>query len=181
MHTMTVLRCGHCGKRYECRKAEVEYRRRVGIKANYCSLACAGLARRVNRTDAEKKTLKAAYDRQYRARNRARLRAKAAAYHKRTYNPEAAREARKERVRWHVEYCRRYYADPKRKAAKQEYDRDRRAAEYGEFAEAYKALLALREDILRRMPDKYERLKARGYYQMRTAQERKRNAQISSK
>lgn len=146
----------------------------------YCNRTCCGLARRVERSAEDKKVRKAAYDL---ARRNGELREKILAEkrerHRRTYTPEKGREYRATRNFDHTEYCRRYYADPERKAAKVRYDRERRAQlDYGPFAEAAMLLVDLEKEIIRREPDGYERRKARGYYE-RTAQQRKRNAGIS--
>lgn len=69
----------------------------------------------------------------------------------------------------HVAYCRR----PEYKAKKKEYDRKRRAKQYGQFAGAYGLFLELQREVRRQLPDKYERLKAKGYY-TRSAQQRRR-------
>ncbi|MDB5241415.1 MAG: hypothetical protein JWP57_2040 [Spirosoma sp.] len=80
-----------------------------------------------------KKALKAEYDRKYRIRNRDMLKAKKHAYFKKTYDPVQAAVARKKRMPFHVEYCRR----PAYKAKKQSYDKRHRAQQqYGEFWES---------------------------------------------
>lgn len=172
--TYLILRCQHCGDRFIRKRAEVRYRCRNGIKNAFCSRACTGARRRVNRTVEEKKALKAAYDVEYRAKNLARILRQKRDHHRRTYDPVRARAARRKRARWHVEYCRRYYADPKRKAKKVAYDLDRRAAAYGEYAGAYKAALKLKREVLRRCPDRYERQKGRGYFHRVNALNRER-------
>ena len=79
---------------------------------------------------------KAAYDREYRKKNLAWIKAKKADYFQRTYDPVKAAKERKKRMPEHVEYCRQ----PKYRAYKRKYDRKRRASKFGEFAEAYEAL-----------------------------------------
>jgi hypothetical protein len=63
--------------------------------------------------------------------------------HKRTYDPVKAAVERKKRMPRHVEYCRQ----PAYKAWKREYDRRYRAAEFGEFAEAYMLAIDLNREI----------------------------------
>jgi hypothetical protein len=96
------------------------------------------------------------------------------------YTPEKGRafRAKQKAKGWdHAAYCRAYFAaDPARKAAKEQYDRDRKDAEFGPFAEAHRALVELKKLTCALIPDKYERAKARGYYD-RNAQQRRRDAQ----
>lgn len=117
----------------------------------------------------ERVAAKAEYDRQYRASNQRKLRAEKAAYFKRTYDPAKAAKERKANMPKHVAYCRR----PEYRTKKAAYDREVRASEYGAFAESWLLLLDLEREIRKQMPDKYERLKARGYF-TRTAQQRRR-------
>lgn len=99
------------------------------------------------------KAEKAAYDREYRKRNLARLKAQKAAYFQRTYDPVKAAKERKKKMPQHVEYCRQDWY----KAYKREYDKKRRSNKYGPFAEVHMALLALQREIRRQMPDRFER------------------------
>ena len=130
----------------------------------FCSQRCVGRSRKIGRSVDERRQLKAAYDAKYRADKAEVLRAKKSAYFQRTYDPEKQREKNRKRMPEHVAYCRRYYADPKKKAAKVEYDTQRRAMAYADFAEAWRLLVKLEREIRVRCPDKYERAKARGYF-----------------
>ena len=100
-----------------------------------------------------KKEKKAAYDKEYRKKNSERIKANHAAYFQRTYDPVKAAKERKKRMPQHVQYCRQ----PWYKAWKKEYDRKRRASQFGKFAEAYKALLSLQKEIRKQMPNRFER------------------------
>jgi hypothetical protein len=180
--TMIKLICSSCAEPFKRVLACVKYQRRHGAENEFCSQRCTGLGRRTYKPKAVKVREKAAYDASYRATNSARLKRTRAAYFQRTYDPEKARRERAQKMAAHVVYCRKYYADPKRKADKVAYDLDRRAAAYGDYAEAYKLLLQLQDEIRRRIPDRYERAKARGYYDRvirPNAQQRRRDAQIS--
>ena len=101
----------------------------------------------------EKKRLKAEYDSEYRKKNRAILKAKKAAYFQRTYDPAKAAVERRKTMARHVEYCRQ----PEYKKKKFAYDRQREAAEYGEFAECREILKVLMKEIKRQEPDRFER------------------------
>jgi hypothetical protein len=96
---------------------------------------------------------KAAYDREYRKKNRAMLKAKKAAYFQRTYDPQKAAKERKKRMPLHVEYCRQ----PKYKSWKKEYDKKRRGSKFGDFKDAHDMLLALVNEIHKQMPDRFDR------------------------
>lgn len=134
----------------------------------YCGKGCALAARRVERTAEEKKALKAAYDRDYRKRDPEAMKAYKALYYQETRDPERERAVRKAKMPQHIEYCRR----PEYKAWKHEYDIQRAADEYGEFADTWRLLLDLEKEI-RSQATAYERRVANGYY-LRSAQKRRR-------
>lgn len=181
MSTVALV-CAQCGAGFSQRAGHRNRQVRLfgaGVRS-FCSRACSGASKRDGLSKAEKVRLKAEYDAQYHERNRDTLRAKAAAYHLGRYSKEvgrADREARRAAGWSHSEYCRRYYADPERKAEKVEYDARIRSEAYGTFAEAHRLLIELEREIRRQSPDKYERARARGYYQ-RGAQQRRRDAGI---
>ena len=134
-HAMTWHEAGH-----------VNRSRKIGAPL-YCGKECAGLARRNGLSDTEKKARKAEYDREYRAENRKRLKAKKAAYYQRTRDPEREREIRKQRMHLHVAYCRR----PEYRAKKHAYDRVYNAKRaFGEFWESGVLLSELEAEVLSR-------------------------------
>lgn len=139
-------RCAHCGKVNDKAAGCVNRARRAGLKL-FCNRTCSGLARRSGKTDAQKREEKRLYDIVYQAENREKRCAQKREYHKRTYEPEAAAEYRKTRMPYHVEYCRQ----PEYRAKKSVYDRKRRAAEYGDFAEAFQLTIDLNREIKGRM------------------------------
>jgi len=153
-----IYRCDFCKQAFKRQPSQMRCKRK------FCSLQCFGGSRRIDKAPEQKKAEKAAYDREYRTKNRALLKAKKRAYFEKTYDPEAARIKRKRGAKRHAEYIKAYYADPKNKAAKVAYDADRRAAVFGPFSDAYKVYLLLKQRVLQQLPDKYERLKATGYY-----------------
>ncbi len=176
--TVTIV-CRQCGVAFE-RVPGVRkyYLKKFGRVGDFCGMTCFGLSRRKNKTIAQKKAEKSEYDRRRReeiaADGRAAVyKAAKAAYHRRTYDPARAAEERKPKYQRHLAYLRRYYADPKNKAEKVAYDRARRAAAYGPFAEAYLIAVDIKKTICARIPDKYERARARGYYD-NNAQTRRR-------
>jgi len=108
------------------------------------------LARRKNKSEALRREEKRLYDIEYRRKNRASLKAKKAAYFKRTYDPQKAAVERKKRSSKHVEYCRRTeYREWKR-----QYDRRYRAEkEYGEFADCFLLVMDIRNECLSQQSD----------------------------
>lgn len=136
----------------------------------YCGRACAGLARRraVPLTDAEAKAAKKAYDAQRRIDLADRIKAEKAARHKRTYDPVKAAVERAKNMARHIEYCR----SPEYKAWKSEYDRRRKFAAFGPFAEAAMLLADLEQEISTRAT-RYEIYIANGRF-TRSAQQRRR-------
>src|SRR5262245_23738158 len=120
--------CPYCKRTVEKSTSAVNRSRKIGAPV-YCGRTCAGFARRQWKSDAQKRLEKSEYDAEYRNKNAAKLRADKAARHKRTYDPASAAIERKKRMPMHVEYCRR----PEYRAYKQQYDREYRAKEYGEF------------------------------------------------
>jgi len=101
---------------------------------------------------------KAAYDREYRAKNRDRLKVEKAAYFQRTYDPEKAAIERQKIMPRHIEYCRQ----PAYKKKKHLYDRRKDVEQYGEFAEAYVAYRELMKEIRQQEPDHQERYRQAG-------------------
>lgn len=114
----------------------------------YCGRECAGIARRKEPlSDAERCRDKAAYDREYRAKNRASIKARKAAYFQATYDPEKARVERAAKMDRHVEYCRR----PEYRAYKVQYDRTYRAKkDFGPFWESSVLLTNIQTEVLSR-------------------------------
>lgn len=156
--------CPACGKKSWRENGAINRARKQGVPI-YCNRKCAAIARQKDNPKSPRnpnyKAMKAEYDREYRRKNRAILKAKHADYHKRTYDPVKAAVKRKERMPLHVEYCRQ----PKYKAYKKEYDKKIRAAAFGEYADAYKTLLVLLKEIKQQEPDRFERYSQAGRFQ----------------
>lgn len=129
-------------------------------------------------TEKQRKARKAAYDRQYRERNQDRIRVNKSAYFQRTYDPIKAAKERKKTMPQHLEYCRQ----PKYKAYKRQYDKQRKLAAFGSFCEAYTALRELQKEIRKQMPDRFERYAQAGRKQWNplTQQRRKRGNPIDA-
>lgn len=157
------VKCCHCGKKVTKRSIDVARARKAGHSL-YCNRICSGLGRRLGKTKAEKVAAKRLYDMEYRAKNRAMLKAKKAEYFQRTYDPAKAAVERKKRMPQHVEYCRR----PEYRAWKAKYDAKYRAQkDFGPFAEAAMLTNDLKREIKERITD----------YEIRQANE-KGNTQI---
>lgn len=154
-----------CGAVVQQSQGSINRAIRLG-KPIYCDRVCAGLARRV--PPDQKKESKRLYDAQRRTELTSEISVKKAEYYRRTRDPAKERGRRQAGMGRHVEYCRQ----PEYVAYKTKYDRERRAKEYGEFADAYLLLLDLEREV-RSQASGYERRKARGYY-TRSAQQRRR-------
>lgn len=148
--------CAHCGKQSTTTSGAFNRAQKLGMRL-FCGRICFGLGRRKNRTTADKKEAKRLYDQQYRSNNLDTIKAKKAAYFQATYDPQAAKVERRKRAHLHVEYCRR----PEYRAYKKDYDRKRRAAEFGEFADSYE-LLSLIESEIKSRATRYEIYQANG-------------------
>lgn len=165
-----IFNCAYCGKEGHRRSGEVNRANRTGMNL-YCDRECAGRGRRslVVKSVDQQKAEKAAYDREYRERNREARKAQKAAYYKRTRDPIKEAEIRKSRMHLHVEYCRR----PEYRGKKKIYDRQYRAKKfYGDFAECFLLTMAIRDECLSRMTD-YEIRLEKGT--LNKSQQRKRH------
>lgn len=159
--------CDTCGRPFERKPGQAN---RTGSGRHFCALACAGAFRRVGA--AALKERKRLYDAEYRATNLARITAAKAAHYAATKDREKERAIRKKNRERHRAYIAAYNADPANKAAKRAYDAALRASAYGDFAECSRLLLDLERLIRQRCPDKYERQKARGYFERVNAKKR---------
>jgi len=143
------FKCDYCGK--ECSKYAGHVNRARKLNAGlYCDRKCAGLGRRTNETDEEKRAIKMWYDLfinvsmtedekifdefsravYFQIENR--------------INPQRYKEQRARRMPKHVEYCRQ----PKYKEYKKGYDEQYRAKkDYGNWWEAAIALKYLDKEI----------------------------------
>lgn len=148
-----TAKCSHCGGPVRQDTGAINRARRLGVPL-FCGRKCFGLSRRKHKTTAQKKNEKRLYDMRYRAKNRAMLKAKKAAYHKRAYDPVKAAEKRKDQMPRHIEYCRQ----PEYKTYKSNYDKNRRAtnerARYGlpqyapgNLVESIRLLRAIKQEI----------------------------------
>lgn len=167
--SLVPFKCAHCGRPAAREAGHVNRSRRLGSSL-YCGRKCSGLGRRKPpKTAAQKKAEKAAYDREYRAKNLELLRAKKAAYYREHIDRDKEREARKRRMPKHVEYCRR----PEYRVKKKAYDRPHRAKKfYGPLWEAALLTQDIRNAVLDQQTD-YEVRLAKGT--LSKSQKRKRS------
>jgi len=159
------INCAQCGKEADKRAGDVERLRARGYKL-YCSLRCSGLASRKYWTKAQRTEGKRLYDIAYRKKNAERIAKQKKAWQIANYDPEKQRIYNKKNSQRHVEYCRR----PEYKAYKHQYDMDRRAKQFGPFAEAYKLELSLRREIRERI-NKHESNQEKGTINKRQARQ----------
>lgn len=145
---MVAIQCSHCNKKNFKPKGAVTRARNINAPL-YCNRTCAGLARRVGKTKAQKVEEKRIYDAAYRDANLESITAKKAAYYQRTRDPAKEAVIRKKRMSAHVAYCQR----PEYVAWKANYDRRYRAREYGPFAESFMLLHDIDREVNSRMSD----------------------------
>lgn len=144
--------CDSCGTILVRKRGQFE---RTATGKNYCDLACSGQARRCDKTAGQKRTSKAAYDKRRRERLGEGLRSKKREAYYADHEESLAAGARHrskvradpERHAAYREQQRALAARPDWKAKKREYDRLRRASEYGELAGAFIALLELEAEL----------------------------------
>lgn len=152
------IRCPQCRQWRPVRVAARNAAKKAGRNI-YCSRVCSGLGRRaaspVGPRNPNWKAMKSEYDRKRREIHGERLRAEKREKYK-TWGPlhrDLERERRKKRMPYHVQYCRQ----PEYRKYKQCYDQELRAAEYGEYADAYRLLLQLQKEIRVQEPDRFVR------------------------
>lgn len=135
--------CDYCGKPSKQHVGAINRARRKGLPL-YCDKICSGFARRKNKTTAQKKAEKSAYDRKLRSEHPAALKIRRAVSHKKNYDPEKAAVKRQEHMPRHIEYCRR----PEYRAWKHEYDQKYNMERvYGPFWGAARLLTTLEAEI----------------------------------
>ena len=147
---LVYFNCEHCG--CEARKEAGHINRSKRSKSPvYCTKKCAGLARRIDKTEAQKKEEKRLYDIEYKNKNHERDKPKRAAYYQRIKDPkkESMVRAKQKKERPWVEEKRREYMESKEyRERKKKYDRLYRAKkDYGIMWEAQVALLGLLDEV----------------------------------
>lgn len=169
-----IVTCLTCGCDFDKKVGEIN---RSPTKRFFCTMECAGKARRRDIDPDEQRKSKSAYDKARRKKMGAELLAMKRASYRRNYDPDKAREKRAARPPTDYEKRMAHMATPEYKAAKKTYDEELRAAEYGEFSECYRLLIALDRTIREKEPCWYHRARERGYYERTNVQRRKRHAQ----
>jgi len=154
--------CPHCKQSFQPKTGAANRADKLGVPI-YCSRTCSGLARRVNRSAADKKAAKVEYDRKRREALGDRLRVEKRAAYYANHDANLAKQAELRRRDGEYEKHLEYLRTPEYRAKKKQYDEELRKAEYGEFAETWRLLLDLEKEI-RSQQSSYERRKARGYY-----------------
>jgi hypothetical protein len=140
-----IIICPHCKKQAEVKTCYINRAKKLGVP-RYCSKVCSGLARRIERSEEEKKKIKQEYDTQYRIENQARIKERKRLAFLKDYkaNPDKYKKERQRRMAAHVEYCRK----PEYKVKKKKYDHKYRLEQkYGDFWEAASALVSLNKEV----------------------------------
>lgn len=166
---MKWFKCYNCG--CSAQKSTGHYNRSIKTGAKlFCSKKCSDTFRKKDIPIAIKKLNKRLYDMEYRAKNRAMIKKKKAAYFQKSNaeNPERYKAQRQKRMPKHVEYCRQ----PKYKEKKHTYDRKRYAKDkFGDLWEIHVLAMDITEEAQRRM-SKFEMMQKKGT--INKAQRRKR-------
>lgn len=100
------MNCSHCDKPHNKSTAEINRANKKGLKL-FCSRECFGKSRRLNRSEDEKKALKAEYDRKYREENSDIIKAKKVIYNESPAGRATQKRARSKKKEYHNEYCRK--------------------------------------------------------------------------
>lgn len=143
--------CPQCGKEAEKDTGDVNRAKKLGLPI-YCNRTCAGLARRCNRTDEEKKKIKSDYDKQRTDRHELWYLLWRGFEFRLDYeeNPEKYRKERQRKYKKHLEYLR----TDKYKAWKKEYDLKYLAKkDFGIYWESAILLKELENQLLKIRPD----------------------------
>lgn len=98
--------CTFCNKPHGKSNAEINRAEKKGLKL-FCSRSCFGKSRRINRSEDEKKALKAEYDRKYREENSTIIKAKKIIYNESPAGRAVQKRARSKKKEYHNEYCRK--------------------------------------------------------------------------
>lgn len=147
--TYGTIICAYCGNSVQIYIGYINKAKKIGAPL-YCDRKCAGLGRRSNETESEKKEIKAWYDAFLREsmtdKERQADAKKRAAYFQKDYiaNPDKYRQQRQKRQEKHNEYCRQ----PEYRKWKKEYDQLYRSKKYyGKYWEAFIALRVLQGTV----------------------------------
>jgi hypothetical protein len=158
------VKCAYCGLEIEKETGHVNRALKLNMGL-FCNKTCFGLSKRVNRTDEERRKIKADYDREYR-KNNPDIKEKKRAYYKTPNGRALQKRNREKRKEAHAEYIK----TDKYRAWKREYDEKYHAkTKYGEYYESAIILKQLEETIL---PEKQEAKIQKGTYNK--SQKRKR-------
>jgi len=168
-------KCPHCKESFQPKTGAANRADKLGVPI-YCSRACSGLARRVNRSTAEKKAAKVEYDQKRREALGEQLRAKKRAAYYANHDANLAKQAELRKREGFLEKHLEYLRTPEYRAKKKQYDEELRKAEYGDYAETWRLLLDLEKEIRSRQ-SAYERRIARGYYTRASIKRRKQLCQ----
>ena len=167
------IQCGYCSKEIKKSIGDINHAKKRGYGL-FCNQTCSGLSHRHNKTEEQLKKEKSDYDKEFRIKNRERLKKQKHEAFKIDYaaNPEKYRAIRKAKYEKHLLYLQ----SDKYKIWKKNYDEKRRAKiMYGEFAEASLVLKKI-EDVLDAQLIKREQ----GITFNKSTQQRKRTWQRNS-
>jgi hypothetical protein len=138
-----IVKCDYCGSDVEKHAGHVNRAKKMSNKL-YCNMTCAGLGKRCNRTNEEKKEIKRLYDLEYRTKNHERIKQRQQKYNSSPAGRDMQKRQREKREKEHLEYCQ----TPEYREWKRKYDREYQAKKtYGEFWEAFIFLRDIENEI----------------------------------
>ncbi len=144
--------CAFCSN-ISSKEARTVNRARANNLPLYCNRTCAGLARRKGKTELQRKSEKAIYDKGYRAKLEAEIKARKAEHYRLHHDRAKEKAYRQASKQQHLEYCR----TPEYRASKREYDKVYRAKkDYGELWECAILVNQIRDKALELAGGDYE-------------------------
>jgi len=141
---LVEFECSICNKKSTKTIGHFNRAKKLGLNI-FCSRKCFGISRRENKTIDQKKQEKAQYDKDYRNKNKAKLKKQKAEYFQKDYaaNPEKYKQERERRK----EYNHNFKQTKEYKKYKKEYDKNYNAKKkYGEFWESSILLNEIRKE-----------------------------------
>jgi len=159
------ITCGHCGTTFKKEVGHINRAKKLGLGL-YCNRKCAGIARRVNRTQEEKKEIKRLYDIRYRENNEEYRKSRMQAYNS---SPSGRAMQKRNRDKFKESHA-AYVKTPEYRKWKHEYDQKYHAKKnFGDFWEAFLILKEIDKEI---EPEILQVRIEKGYYNK--SQKRKR-------
>lgn len=131
-------RCPYCGDKLNKSFSEINRAVKAGLNL-YCNRTCSGAAKRLNKSEQQKKEEKSEYDKQFRIKNKEKIKTQKEEYCKTTEGRAMQKRSRDKRKDYHAEYIK----TPEYRAWKKEYDKIHRAKKY--YGELWESAILLHQ------------------------------------